>query len=81
MFALICKLHMQTMLGAFSQQLLAIRRNTGIKKMYIGGQNEDWEIPKVDLPKVSSRQRKNAVPPLDPLQAVLSFACCCARMM
>ena len=21
--------------------------------MYVGGQNEDWEIPKVDLPKVS----------------------------
>lgn len=29
-------------------------RNLGIKKLYIGGENDDWEVPKDELPKVTA---------------------------
>lgn len=46
---------MQKQSKAVYESAPAICRNVGIKKMCIGGQNEDWETPKVELLKVSCR--------------------------
>lgn len=41
------------------------KENIGIKKMYIGGQNEDWEIPKVQLPKATMDPMQGPVDLMD----------------
>lgn len=38
--------------------------------MYIGGQNEDWEIPKVELPKVSCKVMDTCASNINHLQTI-----------
>ncbi|KAL0054069.1 hypothetical protein WJX82_003237 [Trebouxia sp. C0006] len=41
------------------------RENMGIKKLYIGGENEDWEIPVTPLPKAKMDPMQGPIDPLD----------------
>ncbi|KAL3144930.1 hypothetical protein ABBQ32_003437 [Trebouxia sp. C0010 RCD-2024] len=41
------------------------KENIGIKKLYIGGQNEDWEIPQVQLPKAKMDPMQGPVDLMD----------------
>ncbi len=48
-------------------------RNVGIKQLVIGGENEDWKIPDMQLPKVRNIKRSHR-------SSAAPHACTCLRL-